>query len=115
MCAGGRAWTMYDCRDLNTRYTSFENLTDKIGIPTNYEVESKESSTINKKTGKPFINYTISLPKGGSKQTDENLSARLKALEKKIDDVALEVHEVYQNMLDMNNEEAEPADEDIPF
>ena len=65
--ASGKAWTLYECRDLSTRYSSFTNFTDKIGIPTDFEVESKESATINKKTNKPFVNYTISLPKGGGK------------------------------------------------
>lgn len=65
--AAGKAWTLYECRDLNTKYSSFTDFSDKIGVPTDFEVEQKTSDKINQHTNKPFVNYTISLPKGGGK------------------------------------------------
>ena len=92
--ASGKAWTIYECRDgSNNKYSSFTNFFDFVGVEKEYEVESKTSTTVNQKTGKPFVNYTISLPKQGSRvqaNTDalyEKMFTKLNTIEKKIDDL----------------------------
>ncbi len=92
--AGGKAWTIYECRDAsNNKFSTFTNLFDFVGVEKEYEVEQKESTAINQKTGKPFVNFTISLPKQGSRvqaNTDalyEKMFTKLNSVEKKIDDL----------------------------
>lgn len=118
--ASGKSWTMYDCRDLNTRYTSFTNFTDKIGIPTDYDVESKESGTINNKTGKPFVNYTISLARGGTKKADasyELLLTKMNTIEKKIDEIFVILTKPVDEYSSMDKPKIEDNDTEIniPF
>ena len=63
---GGKSWKLYDCRDLSTKYSSFTDFTDKVGVPTDFEVERKPGKP-SPKGGNYPDSYTISLPKGGGK------------------------------------------------
>ena len=118
----GKAWTIYECHDETGKYSSFTNFFDKVGIPTDYEVESKTSNTLNNKTGKPFVNYTLFLPKAGGRagNTDasyELLLTKINAIGKKIDEIYVMLTEPGEELpsMDKPHMNNEGADNKVPF
>jgi hypothetical protein len=109
--AAGQAWTLYECRDLNTRYSSFTNFSDKIGVPTDFDVVSKESDKINPHTNKPYVNYTIALPKAGGKAG--NSDALFEKLFTRVNEIAADVKEC-RRLLEAEAKVMEPPMEDDP-
>lgn len=85
----GEAWTLCEVIAQGNRYSTFLDLTQALGNPYWFEIEERKSQTINKKTGEPFVNYTIKAyaPKktlSVDKLLPPRLEMRLEALEKAV-------------------------------
>ncbi len=117
--ASGKAWTMYNCVDSeNRKYTSFTNMSPYLNADREYEVGQKESTKTNPKTGKPYLNYTIDLPKLAPKTSSGELEI-LNRMDIKLDKILAKVDSI-ETMLDAIPEEKSDDvppidDKDIPF
>ena len=91
----GMDWVLYEVRVGTEKYSTFHDLSEYIGQPITYEVESRRSQVINKKTGKPFVNWTIKAVAGGAEEikpkpesgAGTEILKSLKELHLKVDDI----------------------------
>lgn len=115
------AWTLYNVIDeYGTKYGTFEEkYKNYIGTKIIVDVEEKESKTINKNTGKPYMNWYIIEKKGAKKnevssQLLEKLFTKLTDLETKIMARLDKLEVKVDNMESVKVEEDIPP-ENIPF
>ena len=93
--AKGLDWTLYECMDDKDKYSTFNDYSAFIGKPTFFEVESRKSEVINKKTGKPFENWTIKgmankpthIVQSEAPGAGTAILKRLDEIDKKVDDI----------------------------
>lgn len=115
----GNPWTLWEymAEGDPTRYKSFKDFGSAIGKPFMFQIEEEESTTINKKTGKPFVNYTIkdyaTGPKDGGTVANQTGPIVLQVTRTEFDALTKQVENVATRLANLELGDLPPSDEDM--